>query len=171
MPVQKLISYYMSKILIYYSVNTKLACEINEKYYNNIHYVWCSPFFYETNQPASSNPKEIYKELRRDIDSQDEHSAKIRQNVSGIRRGAKFKYDNMLIDNAQYEEIKAMVNRSWQRKVFSDFTPYIYVIPSSSHIETIVKAVSIQNKASIRSTEYQIKELSRDLFDIISVDS
>ncbi|GAB3791791.1 hypothetical protein GCM10028819_00810 [Spirosoma humi] len=160
----------MSKILIYYSVNTRLAYEINEKYYNNMHYVWCSPFFHEVGQPASSNPKEIYKELRRDVESEDEHSAKIRQNVSGIRRGARFKHDNRLISFTQFEEIKAMVNRSWQRKIFSDFTPFIYIIPHNAHIETILKPVGLKDKASIRSIEYQIKELPRDLFDVISVD-
>ncbi|ADB39392.1 hypothetical protein [Spirosoma linguale] len=160
----------MAKTLIYYSVNTKLAYEINEKYYNKTHYVWCSPFFHGVDQPASSNPKEIYRELRRDVESEDEHSAKIRQNVSGIRRGAKFKHDNHLISSTQFEEIKALVNRSWQRRIFSDFTPFIYVIPHSIDIEAILKPVGLKDKASVRSVEYQIRELPRALFDVINVD-
>jgi hypothetical protein len=74
----------MTKPLILYSTNSKLAYRINEAYYHGIHYVWCSPFFHpgaalqlNVNQVPSSTPSSIFLDYRTAIETGDLHSAKV----------------------------------------------------------------------------------------------
>src|SRR2546428_6535524 len=69
-----------------YSTNVFLKLLIQERYRNDMHYVWCSEHFDSKKQPAyssgslippSSNPADIYRELQRDVQGLDSHSVKI----------------------------------------------------------------------------------------------
>jgi|SRR6185436_1167049 len=80
--------------LLLYSTNTLLAYHINQTYYGELHYVWCSAFFGAANipspyrpNPPSSSPQEIYETLLKAIESNDKHSNKIRRNRAGLRHG------------------------------------------------------------------------------------
>jgi hypothetical protein len=85
----------MNNKRIFYSCCTKLAYEICQWYYGQKHYVWCSPYYdgpsrlspYNSVAP-SSNPREIYWNLLKDVKAADSHSIKINNVRSGILRGA-----------------------------------------------------------------------------------
>jgi hypothetical protein len=73
---------------VLYSAQTWLSFVIANKYFRDLHYVWCTPYFNGTPpyalapgaNPPSSTPGEIAKALRSDINSGDRHSAKIDAN-------------------------------------------------------------------------------------------
>lgn len=71
----------MARHLVYYSVNTFLAHEINQRYYNGIHYVWCSPYFHAPpfTNPPSSNPHDLFMDYRKEVENGDQHSSLILQ--------------------------------------------------------------------------------------------
>jgi hypothetical protein len=155
----------MGKSIIYYSTNTRIAHTISEKYYNGIHYVWCCPFFFKENHPVSSTPKKIYHGLIDDVKSKDRHSTKIRANISGILAGAAIKLKQGIITQEDYDDIEYMLTKDWQ---FEDFTPLVFVIPSTDSIEYSKKKVAIYDKASAVSDEFKIENLNSADFDVIS---
>ncbi len=156
---------YKSKLFLY-SVNTWLAYKISELYYNNIHYVWCSPHFNASNiNPPSSNPKEIYWNLKKDIDGKDHHSSKIEQNKVGIIKGANIKKSQGIITDIQEQEIIDIVSVA----EMEDFRPLIYIIPTEK-VKGIINPVSYKFKADKFSQEYIIEELASDFFDIVDLD-
>lgn len=152
--------------LFLYSINAWLAYKISETYFGNIHYVWCSPFFNaKFINPPSSNPLEIYNNLKRDVEGKDHHSSKIEQIRAGIIKGASAKRNNGIITKEQEQEIIDIVNAA----EIGDFRPLIYVIPVSK-VESIVKPVSVKFRADKFSQEYIIEELHKNLFDVIDLD-
>ena len=69
-----------------YSTNVFLKFQVEEQYCGGVHYVWCSEncdsktlSIYSAGAlvAPSSNPADIYRELKRDVDGKDKHSAKI----------------------------------------------------------------------------------------------
>jgi hypothetical protein len=88
----------MPEPLVLYSANTWLAYKIAERFYGNLHYVWCAPFFdpesfphYQNTTPPSSSPSKICHDLFEVASSGDRHSAKVEENKHGILKGAKEK--------------------------------------------------------------------------------
>lgn len=156
---------YRSRLLLY-SVNTWLAYKIAEHYYGNIHYAWCSPYFNSARiNPPSSNPLEIYTNLRKDVEGKDQHSSKIEQNKTGILKGASIKKSKGVITEAQEQEITDIVAASQ----LEEFRPLIYIIPTDK-VMGYIKPVSYKFKADKFSQEYIIEELSKDCFDVIDLD-
>ena len=77
--------------LVLYSTNTWLAHKVSKEYYDDFHFVWCSPYFsarsvsaYDYANPPSSSPGEIYDGLFADVAAGDRHSKKIEANRDGI---------------------------------------------------------------------------------------
>jgi hypothetical protein len=101
--------------LVLYSTVTWLAFSIGENYYGGVHYVWCSPYFDVNSVPTSvrlpptSNPKEIYESLNKEVQAGDAHSAKIAANRVGILKGAAAKRKAGVISDRQYQAISAIV--------------------------------------------------------------
>lgn len=153
---------------ILYSVNTKIKFLISERYYNQIHYVWCAPYFDISRKvnPRSSNPIRIYNELKEAVSSNDHHSAKIEQNKLGLLRDAKANLLKGVISEGSYEQIEEIVKNMSD---INDFIPIVYVIPTKG-IEDLIKEVPIKMKANPFSQEFIIEELPRDKFDIINID-
>lgn len=159
--------------LLLYSVNTTLAFLINEHYYGQRHYAWCTPFFDMRrsqastfgNAPASANPFEIYGALLRDIRTRDRHSALIAQNKAGIRRGATARLQRAQISQAAATEIEQVVAMS----EISDYVPLIYVIPTSG-VRAMVKAVPASERAHPLSREFIVEDLPRAKFDVINTE-
>ena len=69
-----------------YSTNTYMKFFLIENFRGGLHYVWVSEFCdskmapaYSSAAlvPASSNPADLYRELKRDVECRDAHSAKI----------------------------------------------------------------------------------------------
>ena len=161
----------LSTKLFLYSTNSWLSFRIAELFYNNKHYVWCTPFFdgdmTASNQfslPPSSTPKEIGICLTNDIKKQDRHSAKIESIKAGIIRGAGIKLSMGIITADENNEIQEIVNQSG----FSDFRPLLYIIPVADVIKNL-KVVSVSLRAHPLSEEYILEEMDRNVFDIISL--
>ena len=81
--------------LLLYSTNTWLAYMIAQRFYKQVHYVWCTPHFdslsvasHDATVPPTSTPREIYRNLFNEVKSGDRHSLKINENKTGICRGA-----------------------------------------------------------------------------------
>jgi hypothetical protein len=161
----------MNNKRIYYSCSTWLSYEICQHYYAQRHYAWCAPFFdadsvlsVPNSIPPSSNPRAIYWRLKRDADSGDLHSAKIREVRRGIVKGAMIKRAAGIITRSQYLEIRRIAKQAQ----LSDFSPLMFVIPLQP-VASKVRVVDVRTRASLLSEEYIITDLPRRLFDAIEL--
>ena len=159
--------------ILLYSTNTWLAYTVSEKYYNRVHYVWCTPLFGDPQSqasrgrdvlPPSSNPYEIYRRLHEEVRSSDQHSAKIKENKTGILRGAASKREEGVITEQQQREIASIVELA----EFRDFTPLLYLIPYE-RVSALLREVPISEKAHPLSKEYIIEQLPREHFDVVEL--
>jgi hypothetical protein len=159
--------------LVLYSVNTYLAYRLNQHYYTGTHYVWCSEVFDARRQnamgdyaniPPTSNPYEIYHNLREEVERGDRHSAKIHANREGIMEGARKKLKAGVITESQYDEIRQIVNSVG----LSEFRPLLYIIPYQNVAE-IVREATVVERAHPLSVEYIIESLDRQHFHPIEV--
>jgi hypothetical protein len=96
------------------------------------------------------------------VDKPDRHSTKIKQNKSGLRRGANFKQARGDITEAQRLEIFDKVRLAQ----LADFKPLLYVIPYSL-VSSLLVAVPVKHRANTMADEFIIQRLSRTSFDII----
>ena len=153
----------MDKIL--FPVNTVLAYRISSTHYNDCHFVWCSDKFdYGVCQPASSNPLTIAQRYLQDVYSKDEHSAIIRQNREGLKRGAALKRKSGIISRETEKKIIAVVDNA----DFKFFLPLLYVIPYNN-VATICREATPEKKARADSTEYIIEMLPRHCFEVVNL--
>ena len=153
-----------------YSTNVFLKQLIQQRYKGDIHYVWCSDSFDSTKLAAyspgalnapSSNPADIYRELKRDVDRGDLHSAKITAQKASLKSLA-VKWEKAgEIDRAQKQEIVYMIDTA----PMSYWRPLIYVIPFVL-VSTRVQVVPIAQRASF-ADEFIIPDLARSEFDLI----
>jgi len=157
--------------LVLYSTNTWLSYIIAQKYYGEVHYAWCTPDFHMNNQnvidsttPPTSTPYEILNSLKVEVSRGDRHSAKIKENKVGIKKGASFKKSIGIITDVQEQEIFEIVDQSEIR----DFRPLLYVLPFDNCAH-LLKAVPIKDRAHPMSVEFIIEELPRNLFDVIEL--
>lgn len=156
--------------LLLYSTNTLLAYHINQTYYGELHYVWCSAFFgaanipspYRPNPPASS-PQVIYETLLKAVENSDRHCEKIRLNKAGLRHGASLKQGQGDITKTQRLEILDQVRLAQ----VPDFKPLLYVIPYTL-VSGMLTTVPVKHRANPLSEEYIIARLPRISFDIIN---
>lgn len=160
----------MPNPLLLYSTNTLLAYHINQTYYGELHYVWCSAFFGSDNipspyrpNPPSSSPPGIYETLVGAIQNGDRHCEKIRLNKAGLRRGATFKHGQREITDAQRLEILDKVRLAQ----IADFKPLLYVIPYAL-VGGMLGTVPVRHRANPLSEEHIIARLPRNSFDIIN---
>jgi hypothetical protein len=155
--------------LVLYSTNTWLAYTIAEKYYKQVHYAWCSPYFDARNAsstnrtiPPSSSPLEVYQALSQEVGRGDRHSAKIGANRIGILRGSGVKLAQGVITKEEKQEIAEIVELA---QVY-DFRPVLYVIPFAL-VGSLVRSVAVSKRAHPLSDEYIIEALPRRFFDVI----
>lgn len=155
-----------------YSTNPYLKFFINMKFYDDVHYVWCSEHFnsellgaYTIGRriPASSNPSGIYRRLKQDVESKDDHSAKIaEQRASYLALAEKFKREGRIEEEIQ-EEISYIVKEA----TFDDWRPLIYVIPRDL-VTSRMQLVPVERRAGF-GDEYIVPDLARAEFDIVEV--
>lgn len=146
-----------------FSAGTLLAYKIAKRYYQNIHYVWCTVEFNSKCQPITSNPFTICKRLLEQITTGDRHSIEIKNNKAGILIGAKAKLDAGIISVDQYDEINQLVSCA----DYEAFSPVLYII-NSRNVENKCEEITLCDKASNDSIEYKIEELKGDEFQIIN---
>jgi len=148
-----------------YSVNTLLAYNINEHFYNGIHYVWCSPRFDQRGNPPSSNPKDIANSLNNDLQGSDRHSSKIEQNRTGLLKGVNAKHSAGIISDEKKDELLYIITNA----EITHFKPLIYVIDKRA-VQNNLIYVPASKKASLFSQEYLIEQLETHQFDIINLE-
>jgi hypothetical protein len=161
----------VAKSLLFYSTNSYLSYHINTTFYDDKHYVWCSPVFDPTRLdasdprrriPKSSSPLGIYRTYLEDVDSKDLHSDAIRRNKLGLKAGAAIKLKEEVIDGDEYQMIIDIVDASG----IQDFAPVIYVIPEHL-VASKIKRVSVSSQANPLSTEYIIENLAKGEFELL----
>ena len=158
-------------MLALYSTVSRLAYEINVKFYNDTHWVWAAPA--PSNDPSkpynpnSSHPWRIYRRYISDIDDNggDKHSDLISRNRTGIMRGAQSREAKGLISASERDDIEQIA----QRAQLTDFYPVFMVIPYAG-VHGIAQEVALGNKANAMSNEFVITDLLRSHFDVWSED-
>jgi len=159
--------------LVLYSTNAYIAYMINERYYQGLHYVWCSEVFDARAQyaygphasiPPSSSPGEIYKAMREDVRRGDWHSENLKRLRKSILEGAKAKLGAGEITQLQYDEIRRVLKRA----LLTDFRPVLYIMPYQG-VAKLVEEVPIEERAHPLSLELRISALPRTFFDVIEV--
>ncbi|HWW71935.1 MAG TPA: hypothetical protein VN089_18495 [Duganella sp.] len=156
---------------IYYSCCTSLSYFICERYYGMRHYVWCTPYFDPSSRmsqnncvPTTSNPRDIYWNLRKEVDGGDLHSLKISRNRMKIQHGADAKLATGVIDAKAHKEILKIVMLAQ----LQEFKPLLLVIPGLP-VSRLLKPVNVWERASVLSEEFIIESLPRKLFDAIEL--
>lgn len=155
--------------LVMYSTNTRLAFMINQKYYNQLHYVYCCPYFdprsvsdLEHNTPPSSSPCELFRDFTGEASRNDKHPKSIAVNKAGLQRGAVAKLDSHVITPDQHRDILEIIAGADA----AEFRPLLYVIPFEI-ISAKIRPVPLEKKAHPFSEEYIIDELNRTEFDVV----
>lgn len=153
---------------VLFSVGTKMAYDINERFYNGIHYVWCAPYFNSRTQPPTSNPWDLFIEYAKFAYKEDNHATVIENNKTGIMKGARARKEQRVITVEQYNAINSVIRDFAKRE---DFFPVIYIIPlrKLENYETRCKKVSKEEAASANSEEYIIEDLKREEFHLIDL--
>jgi hypothetical protein len=153
-----------------YSTNTWLKYWTYERFYGRCHYVWCSTWFDGQKVsassagrllPPSSNPADIYRVLRADVEREDRGSLKIAQQKTALLDRAAIWLANGAISREQAEEVTFRVNNS----TFRDWRPLLYVIPLGP-VRAKVIVVPPARRAG-HTEEYIIEDLHGDEFDIV----
>jgi len=147
-----------------------LAWAIAERYYDGIHFAWCSPFFRAERgasgvaMPPTAIPGEIYAALAKQVRAGDRHSPYIQRNKVGILQGAKSKRSTGVISRKELAEITVIVEKSET----PDFSPRLYVIPFKE-VTRLAKIVPPGERAHPMSIEYLIEALPNRSFDVIQL--
>lgn len=147
---------------ILYSVGTHLAYKIAKRYYENVHYVWCTTAFNASKQPPTSNPSKICRRYIEQITTGDSHTMEIQNNCVGILKGAKAKFDSGIISEKEYNEIKNIVSVA----EYESFFPMLYIIESEK-VKNKCTEVPAIDKASDSSIEYKVEDLMENEFEPI----
>lgn len=146
-----------------FSIGTWFSYRINQIYYGDVHYVWCTTCFNDKNQPITSNPRSICKRFLDQIVSGDRHTKEIEENKAGILRGAQAKLDAGVINNVQYKEICQLVNLAR----YEDFFPVLYVINGRKVGNIRCVEVARKDRASDTAKEFRIFDLSKGEYELI----
>lgn len=155
-----------------YSTNVFMKLLIQERFRDNIHYVWCSESFDSGSLPKyslssqvapSSNPADIYRELKIAIQKKDQHCHKINEQKLSLKNLAVIWESTGEISTDDKEDIVYMVDNA----SFDDWRPLLYIIPTAP-LELRIKVVPAHKRASF-GPEYIITDLKRSEFDIIEL--
>lgn len=156
-----------------YSTNVYLKFHIQQVYMGDVHYVWCSEDYdsrtLSSYSPGalvapSSNPADIYRELKRDVAGRDIHSAKINAQKATLASLAVMWEGAGTITTAQKDDIFYLVNSA----DFSLWRPLLYVIPRNPGIDARLQHVPMSRRAGV-GPEFIIPDLARDEFDIVEL--
>lgn len=155
---------------ILYSTMTMLAYNINKRFYGDLHYIWCTPYFGSDYNaptftvPPSSSPLEIYNSLKREVDAGDLHDTLIRVKRLGVRRGADAMQRRGKITAKEAQEIQAICKLAPREQ----FRPLLCIIP---RIEVVPysQSVNVKAKAHPLSQEYVLADVPHTAFDVIRI--
>ena len=157
---------------VLYSTNVFLKLHIQERYRGDVHYVWCSEDFDSKMLSAysagakvgrSSNPADIYRELQADVNSQDTHSAKIKEQRASLTTLAVGWFKSGEISQTDKDDILWLAKNA----SFAHWRPLIYVIPRLP-VEARLQPVPAYRRAGL-GNEYILSDLKRSEFDVIEL--
>jgi hypothetical protein len=161
----------MKEPLLLYSTNTWLAYAIAERYYDGVHFAWCSPVYDGTRAaphitiPPTSSPAELYRTLMEEVRRGERHSEFIKRNRAGIVRGAAEKLQTSEITAARKTEIEEIVEDSHA----SEFRPVLFVMPFEL-VKDRIAEVPVRQRAHPMSVEYRVERLPRACFDMLELE-
>lgn len=153
-----------------YSTNVYLKYHIHKLYRNDTHYVWCSEHFDSKKLSAyssgslvapSANPADIYRELKRDVEGRDSHSAKINAQKASLTQLAIAWEKNGEITTAEKDDIVYMIGTA----DFQLWRPLVYVIPREP-VESRLQIVPMKKRAGY-GNECIISDLKGHEFDLV----
>ena len=147
----------------YFSVGTRFSYMIDKYYYHDTHYLWCAPRFNDPFQPLTSNPLSIFKRYLKIAIQGDRHAHETADHLAGVLRGAQVQFENGIINEQQYSEIRQYVNLAR----YEDFSPVLYIIDITQINESRRQLVDVSLRASDNSYEYLITDVSSDECQII----
>lgn len=157
---------------VLYSTNVYLKLLIQERFYNDIHYVWCSEVFDSNTQPLysvgslvppSASPADIYRRLKQDVKARDRGSTKIAEQKAQFEaRAIKGAQDGNITESAKDDIIYMVKHADWHF-----WRPLLYVIPAAP-VAARMQLVPMENRAGF-GDEYIIPDLSRPEFDILEI--
>jgi hypothetical protein len=159
----------MAKLL--YSTNCFLKLLIQERYHGDVHYVWCSEAFDSKKLAgytsaamvgASSDPASIMRELKRDVETNDLHSAKIESQRASFIARAMNDCTAGTITSDNRDDITYLSDKM----PITYWRPLVYIIPMTSALTGRVTEVPAKSRASF-GPEFIILDLHRSEFDII----
>jgi hypothetical protein len=160
----------MKEPLLLYSTNTWIAYAIAERYYDGVHFAWCSPVYDGTkadahiNIPPSSSPADLYRLLLDEVERGEQHSAVRTKKCEGLIRGAEARLREGVITAAVFDDIVRTVKKSPP----FDFRPVLYVMPYD-RVRGMVVEASVEERAHPLSVEYRVSPLPRDCFDVLEL--
>jgi hypothetical protein len=156
-----------------YSANPYMKFYINENYRGGIHYIWFSENFDSGTLgtyvpgamvPPTSNPKDIYMDLKKAVDKPDTHNAKIKEQIAGLTALA-VKWEKAgEITTIQKDDIIFMVN---EPRYFQYWRPLLYVVPKAL-VQSRIKPVPMALCAGL-GNEYIVEDLRGDEFGVIEL--
>lgn len=158
--------------LFLYSTNVYLKLLIQEKYRKDLHYVWCSDCFDSAKLPgysmgsflpASSNPADIYRDIKLNFQRTDNHNAKIQEQKASFKSLAVKWQQAGEITKLEEQEIVYLTDTA----PANAWRPLIYVI-SRSLVEPRLQVVPISQRASM-AEEFIIPDLARFEFDLVEI--
>jgi hypothetical protein len=145
---------------------------IQERFRGGVHYAWCSESFDSSTLPRyslssqvapSSNPADIYRELKSAVQRKDQHSYKINEQKLSLKKLAIDWEVAGEISSDDKNEIVYMVDHA----AFDDWRPLIYIIPRML-VQLRIRLVPPDKRASF-GPEYVIADLRRDEFDVVEL--
>lgn len=159
---------------VLYSTNVYLKYYIHKHFYDDIHYVWCSELFDATkagaytassHNPPTSNPADIYRDLKQAVARGDRHNDKIKKQILTLKgRASKSRKDGRITDD-QKKKIHYLISNC----EFEMWRPLIYIIPYQLVAGKKLIEVPIQKRANPAGMEYIIEDLQGSEFDVIEV--
>lgn len=162
-----------SSSLFLYSTNPWVKLHVQRNYRGDIHYVWCGehadsraadPGSLSALTPPSSNPAEIYADLRQAVARTDTHNAKVRDvRDSYLGLTTKWVADGSMSD-IQRDEVVAIL-RSGDMRIWR---PVLYVIARHVVDSGRLKLVAPAMRAGF-APEYIIEDLRGDEFDAVEL--
>jgi hypothetical protein len=145
---------------------------IQEQFFGDVHYVWCSDacdsgaapaYSVASLIPPSSNPKDIYRDLRTAVEKGDTHHHQIVQTRSFYIQHATTCHAAGTLTDAQRDDLVYMVTNAQLK----DWRPLLYVIPRAP-VAGRLQAVPAARRAG-HGMEYIISDLARAEFDIVEL--
>jgi hypothetical protein len=85
----------------------------------------------------------------------------------GLQKGVKEKFTQGAITEEQKNTIFAIIEKS-KEKNFKLFSPLLYIIPFAL-VEEKAEPVPVEDRANPLSDEFIIKDLPRNLFDVVDL--